>query len=40
MKMAAFWDIAPCSVVEIDRRFRGVSIMRAYNIKSSDTENT
>jgi hypothetical protein len=21
--MAVFWDLAPCSVVEIDRRFRG-----------------
>jgi hypothetical protein len=24
VKMIAFWDIAPRSVVEIDRRFRGV----------------
>jgi hypothetical protein len=24
MKIIAFWDIAPCSLVEIDRRFRGV----------------
>jgi hypothetical protein len=23
MKMIAFWDIAPCSVVEVDRRFKG-----------------
>jgi hypothetical protein len=23
MKMAVFWDVAPCSLVEIDRRFRG-----------------
>jgi hypothetical protein len=22
MEMAAFWDIAPCSLVEVDRRFR------------------
>jgi hypothetical protein len=22
MKMAAFWDVAPCSLVEVDRRFR------------------
>jgi hypothetical protein len=21
--MTAFWDIAPCSLVEVDRRFRG-----------------
>jgi hypothetical protein len=23
MKMTVFWDAAPCSLVEIDRRFRG-----------------
>jgi hypothetical protein len=23
MKMTVFWDIAACSLVEIDRRFRG-----------------
>jgi hypothetical protein len=23
MKMAVFWDIAPCSLVEVYRRFRG-----------------
>jgi hypothetical protein len=23
MKTTAFWDIAPCSLVEVDRRFRG-----------------
>jgi hypothetical protein len=23
MKMTAFWDIAPCSLIEVDRRFRG-----------------
>jgi hypothetical protein len=22
--MTAFWDIAPCSIIEVDRRFRGV----------------
>jgi hypothetical protein len=22
--MTGFWDIAPCSLVEVDRRFRGV----------------
>jgi hypothetical protein len=21
--MAAFWDVAPCSLVEVDQRFRG-----------------
>jgi hypothetical protein len=23
MKMTLFWDVAPCSLVETDRRFRG-----------------
>jgi hypothetical protein len=23
MKMAVFWDVAPCSLVDIDQRFRG-----------------
>jgi hypothetical protein len=23
MKIVALWDIAPCSVIEVDRRFRG-----------------
>jgi hypothetical protein len=23
MQITAFWDIAPCSLVEVDRRFRG-----------------
>jgi hypothetical protein len=23
MKITAFWDIAPCRLVEVDRRFRG-----------------
>jgi hypothetical protein len=24
MKMTVFWDVAPCSLIEIDRRFKGV----------------
>jgi hypothetical protein len=24
MKMIVLWDVAPCSLVQIDRRFRGV----------------
>jgi hypothetical protein len=23
MKMTVFWDVTPCSLVEIDQRFRG-----------------
>jgi hypothetical protein len=32
-KMTAFWDIAPCSLVEVDRRFRReyCSIIRTIN---------
>jgi hypothetical protein len=29
MKMTAFWDIVPCIIVEVDRRFRGAYIIRA-----------
>jgi hypothetical protein len=25
IKMAVFWDVAPCSLVYIDRRFRGAT---------------
>jgi hypothetical protein len=27
MKIAALWDIAPCSFVEVDRRFRGTYLL-------------
>jgi hypothetical protein len=27
-KTTAFWDLAPCSLVELDRRFRGVHYFR------------
>jgi hypothetical protein len=23
MKIGAFWDVAPCSLIRVDRRFRG-----------------
>jgi hypothetical protein len=26
--MATFWDLAPCSIVEVDRRFRGAYYLR------------
>jgi hypothetical protein len=29
--MITFWDIAPCILIGVDRRFRGVSIIRAMN---------
>jgi hypothetical protein len=28
MKVAVFWVVAPCSLVEVYRRFRGTSFMR------------
>jgi hypothetical protein len=28
MKMYIFWDVTPCSLIHIDRRFRGVSFIR------------
>jgi hypothetical protein len=27
MKMTAFWDMAPCSLVAVDRRFRGAYLL-------------
>jgi hypothetical protein len=24
MKMTSFWDTAPCSIIDVDQRFRGV----------------
>jgi hypothetical protein len=34
--MTAFWDVAPCSLVEVDRRFRGfISLMKA--VRASQT---
>jgi hypothetical protein len=30
MKIIAFWHIPPCSLVEIDRRFRAVALMIKY----------
>jgi hypothetical protein len=31
LKMTVCWDVAPCSLVEIDRRFRG-----AYSLHHQD----
>jgi hypothetical protein len=27
MKTTAFWDVAPCSLVEVDRRFGAITLM-------------
>jgi hypothetical protein len=35
MKITAFWDVAPCSLVQIDRRFRryiGSSSYDAFSV--------
>jgi hypothetical protein len=30
LKMTVFWDVAPCSMVEIDRRFGGAYCLHLY----------
>jgi hypothetical protein len=41
MKMAVFWDVAPCSLVEVYRRFRGpCSIIRALMMEAATTSET
>jgi hypothetical protein len=41
MKMAVFWDVAPCSLVEIDWHFRGAYCLHnqgdAYSEGTSET---
>jgi hypothetical protein len=34
-KMAVFWVVAPCSLVEVYRRFRGASIIRVMEAAST-----
>jgi hypothetical protein len=34
MKVAAFWDTAPCSLIEVDRRFRGAYCPRHQSLLS------
>jgi hypothetical protein len=36
VKMSAFWDRAPCSVIEADRRFRGVYCLHHQGIHHCD----
>jgi hypothetical protein len=31
--MTAFWDIAPCSLVEVDRRFRGANYLHHQGLE-------
>jgi hypothetical protein len=35
MKMSVFWNVAPCSVVEVYRRFRGTSCLSQQDKLSS-----
>jgi hypothetical protein len=41
MNMTVFWDVAPCSLVEIDRRFRGAYCLyhqgRVEAVSTSET---
>jgi hypothetical protein len=36
MKMTVFWDVGPCSLVEIDRRFRGSYCLHHYGDRTSE----
>jgi hypothetical protein len=41
MSMAVFWDVAPCGLAEIDRRFRGpYFIIRAMVMETISTSET
>jgi hypothetical protein len=35
--MAVFWDVAPCSMMEIDRRFRGAYCLHHLDDESYQT---
>jgi hypothetical protein len=35
MKIAVFWDVAPCSLVQVYRRFRGVYYLHHQGDKTS-----
>jgi hypothetical protein len=37
MKITAFWDIPPCSLVEVDRRFRAVALIKYAHLKRRST---
>jgi hypothetical protein len=40
MKMAAFWVVAPCSLVEVYRRFRGTCCLHALMMEAASTAET
>jgi hypothetical protein len=35
MKKVVFWDVAPCSLVDIDRHFKGVHCLRYADVGGS-----
>jgi hypothetical protein len=35
MKFRVFWDVAPCSHVEVDRRFRGGNCLHYHGDETS-----
>jgi hypothetical protein len=35
--MAVLWDITPCSLVDVDRRFRGAYSLMLEGLSSSET---
>jgi hypothetical protein len=38
MKFRVFWDVAPCSHVEVDRRFRGGNCLHYYGDETLNFE--
>jgi hypothetical protein len=32
MKITVVWDVAPCSLVDIDRRFRGIQCLHNHGL--------
>jgi hypothetical protein len=39
MKFRVFWDVAPCSHVEVDRRFRGAYCLHRQGYSSETSVN-
>jgi hypothetical protein len=40
MKMTVFWDVAPCSLVEVDRRLRGAYYLHVHFIALMEAART
>jgi hypothetical protein len=39
-KMTVFWDVAPCSLVEVYRRFRGACFLHHQGDELTEAEST